>query len=97
MACEYICTHRRMPVRAAREAPHGAPVGRGLGTKGAMVFMRRGALLFMGLLIRLRRARGGLREHVGCGASMRGAVRSYSAWCSKRSHGKASEGAEAQG
>ena len=61
-----------------------------------MVFMRRRALLLMGLLIRLRRARGGLRQHVGCGASMRGAVHSYSAWCSKRSHGKASEPAEAQ-
>lgn len=98
MACEYICTHRRMPVRAAREELHGAPVGRGLDTKGAMVFMRRSkAVLFMGLLLRLCRARGGLRQHVGCGASMRGAVHSYSAWCRKRSHGKASEGAEAQG
>ena len=86
-----------MPVRAAREAPHGAPVGCGLGTEGAMVFMRRRALLLMGLLVRLRRARGGLRQHVGCGASMRGAVHSYSAWCRKRSHGKASEAAEAQG
>ena len=62
-----------------------------------MVLMRRRALLCMGLLVRFRRARGGLREHVGCGASMRGAVHSYSARCSKRSHGKASEAAEAQG
>ena len=61
-----------------------------------MVLLRR-RLLCTGLLVRFRRARGGLREHVGCGASMRGAVHSYSARCSKRSHGKASEAAEARG
>ena len=90
MPCEYICTHRRMPVRAAREAPHGAPVGCGLGTEGAMVFMRRRALLLMGLLVRLRRARGGLRQHVRCGASMRGAVQACVVRCTRTVRGVAS-------
>ena len=52
-----------------------------------MVFMRRRALLLMGLLVRLRRARGGLRQHVGCGASMRGAVQACVVRCTRTVRG----------
>ena len=55
-----------------------------------MVFMRRRALLLMGLLVRLRRARGGLRQHVGCGASMRGAVQACVVRCTRTVRGVAS-------